>query len=83
MKIITTSGVYSVILWICNKVIFIIISNKSKENVYCDKKSRIFNSLKRFLQESLLLRPIIILIALFCILKNFELWVEFPQNIIP
>jgi hypothetical protein len=41
------------------------------------------NFLNKSRQESLFLRPVIILIALFCILKMLVLFVDFPQHIIP
>jgi hypothetical protein len=46
-------------------------TNKRKENVYCALRSRISKFLNKFLQQSLQLLPIIIPIALFCILNIF------------
>jgi hypothetical protein len=51
--------------------------------MYCEWNSSIFKFLNKFLQESVFLLPVIILIAFFCILKILVLSVEFPQNIIP
>lgn len=54
------------IIWFPKFVlIWILLSstNKSKENLYCDLSGKIFNSLNKLLKESLLLHPIIILIA--------------------
>ena len=44
--------------------------NVSKEIRYCDISGKIFNSLNKFLQDSLLPCSIIILIAFFCILNT-------------
>jgi hypothetical protein len=38
--------------------------------------------LNKSLQGSLLLLPVIVLIAFFCILKMFVLYVDFPQTIV-
>ena len=58
-------------------------TNVSKENIFCDIDGKMFNSLNKFLEDSLLPCLIIILIAFFCILNTLILWEEFPQNIIP
>ena len=58
-------------------------TNVSKESIYCDINSKMFNSLNKFLQDSLFPHPVIILIAFFCILNTWVLREEFPQNIIP
>ena len=83
MKVVTLSSTHIVIFLICHERYLLLTINKSKENIYCDLGGQIFISLNKFLQESLLLDPIIILIALFCILKLVGLWEEFCQNIIP
>ena len=58
-------------------------TNVSKESIYCDINGKMFNSLNKFLQDSLFPHPVIILIAFFCILNTWVLREEFPQNIIP
>jgi hypothetical protein len=58
-------------------------TNVSKASIYCDISSKMFDLLNKFLQDSLLPCPIIILIAPFCILNTWVLWEEFPQNVIP
>jgi len=45
-------------------------TNLSKVIIYCDINGKMFNSLNKFLQDSLLPCPIIILIAFFCILNT-------------
>ena len=45
-------------------------TNVSKESIYCDMNDKMFNSLNKFLLDSLLPRPIIILVAFFCILNT-------------
>ena len=40
-------------------------TNVSRESINCDFNGKMYNSLNKFLQDSLLLRPIIILIAFF------------------
>jgi len=46
------------------------VTNVSKESIHCNINGKMFNSLNKFLQDSLLPRPIIILIAFFCILNT-------------
>ena len=46
-------------------------TNVSKESIYCDISGKMFSSLNKFLQDSLLPRPLIILIAFFCILNTW------------
>jgi hypothetical protein len=58
-------------------------TNIRSENMYCEYNGSIYKFFDKSLHESLFLLPVIILIALFCILKFFWLSVEFPQNIIP
>jgi len=77
------NGMYTAIFLICHKVAFVISHKKVKKIIYCDLSGKIFNSLNKFLQDSLLHLPIIILTALFFIVSIFELWVEFPQNMMP
>jgi len=45
-------------------------TNVSKESIYYDISGKIFNSLNKFLQDSLLPCPTIILIAFFCIINT-------------
>jgi len=40
-------------------------TNVSKESIYCNISGKMFNSLNKFLQDSLLPHPVIILIAFF------------------
>jgi hypothetical protein len=72
-----------VIFLICQERFLLFTINKSNENMYCGLGGQIFTSLNKFLQESLLLHTIVILIALFCILKLVGPWEEFCRNIIP
>ena len=58
-------------------------TNVSRQSIYCDINGKMFNSLNKFPQDSLLPHPIIILIAFFCTLNTWILWEEFLQNIIP
>jgi hypothetical protein len=53
------------------------------ESIYCKWNGNICKFLNKYLQEYLFLLPVIILIALLCILKILMLFVEFLQNIIP
>ena len=57
----------------------LLATNKIRENIYCDWRSRILRFLNRSLHE---LHPVIILIIFFCILRTITLYGEFPQNII-
>ena len=52
----------------------------AKENMYWDDNSKIFRILNRYLQESLILAPIITVMILFCNLKMHSLCVEFPHK---
>ena len=58
-------------------------TNVDKDNIHCDVKGKILNFLNKFLHETLLPHPIIILIVFSCMLKIVELCDEFPQNMIP
>ena len=58
-------------------------TNVSKESIYYDINGKMINSLNKFLHDSLLPHPRIILIAFFCILNTWVLWEKFPQNINP
>jgi len=60
----------------------LLTNNKRREKIYCDLRGKISKFLNKFLEQSLVLYPIIILIALFCILDIFWLWEQLPQNII-
>jgi hypothetical protein len=63
--------------------IFLLSTNNNRsESMYCEGRSRFFEFLNKSLQESLLLLTGIVLIAFFCILRIFVLYVEFSQNII-
>jgi hypothetical protein len=60
-----------------------VTKKSAKENIYCDKMGKIFNTLKSSLQESPIPTPILILITHFYNLKTLLLCVEFLQKIIP
>ena len=63
-------GIYVVYFRIC-KILFLLFDiNVRKESIYCDINGKMFNSLNKFLQDSLLPHPITILIAFFCILNT-------------
>ena len=46
-------------------------TNKRREKIYCDLKGKISNFLNKFLEQFILLHPIIIQIVPFRILKIF------------
>ena len=56
-----------------------LITKRRRENIYCDGRGKIFNSMNKFVHESLLIQLNIILIF-FCNLNIFTLSVEWPQN---
>jgi hypothetical protein len=51
-----------------------------REYTYWEHKGKIFVSQNKFLHESWVFTPLIILITLFCILKSFILCGELPQK---
>ena len=55
----------------------------ASDNMYCDWRGRIFNSLNKLRHEVLLWVFVIILIAFFCSLNTSLLPVELPQKIMP
>ena len=65
------------------KISLSLTKNKRREKIYFDLRGAISKFLNKFIQQSLVLYPIIILTALFCILKIFCLREQLAQNIIP
>ena len=52
-------------------------TNASKESIYCDINGKMFNSLNKFLLDSVTTPHN--LLAFFCILNTWILWEEFPK----
>ena len=74
MEIVTLSSMYEKIFRICHtKKSLLFPTNKRREKVQYDLRVKIFNFLNKFLQGSPILRHILILIALYCSLKFFDL----------
>ena len=80
MKIWVLPSVYMMNLGV-NSVLVSIFDHKEKKrkDTYCDGRGKIFNFMNKFVHESLLILPSIILIF-FCKLKIFALFEELPQN---
>jgi len=66
-------------LRIYQKLICFLIINKRRERMYWEGSGKISKLKNNFLQESLLLQSIMILIIFFCNLKILILSVECPQ----
>jgi hypothetical protein len=75
-------GKYIMALYVHYKILLLLTTNINKENIYCDLRGKIYNFMNKSLHASLLLHPIIILIALFCILKIVLLWDVSPEHYI-
>jgi len=67
MGIFTLSSKYDKIFKICHKKFLLFTTNKRREKIQCNLRGKVSNFLNKFLQESPILHPIIILIALYCI----------------
>src|SRR5215475_13283259 len=80
IKVVDLSCIFSMILRVKNKKCLLFTTKSISERIYCDVRGKISNLLNRFLHETLLLQPIMILIILFCILNIIVLWGEFPQK---
>jgi hypothetical protein len=61
---------------------FLLLTTNKRSDIYCDWRGRIFQSLSKSRNESVLLHPVIIL-SIFFYLKIVALCEEFPQNINP
>jgi hypothetical protein len=61
----------------------IVVINERRERMYWERSGKVSKLENNFLQESLLLQPIMIPITFFCNLKIFILSEECPQNNIP
>jgi len=81
VKIIMLPSVNMMYLRIDNKLIPIFITNIRRARIYWEGSGKSSKLKNNFLQESLLLQPIMILIIFFCNLKILILSEKYPQTI--